>query len=201
MRVNAQIKAETRRALLDAAAQAFAESGFHRANVDRVSQDAGLAKGTIYNYFPSKQAIFEAVLTEACALAAESADAVPDSATTQARLEAFVAGNLAWARKRTELAMLLAREITGGEAETRKLILDASAPCVEKVAAILQAGHTRDELAFSAPAPALAVMFIVLTNALLLQASQDDLGWPSVEMLPAVASGLFLRGVGGVGTS
>lgn len=199
MRVNDQVKERTRRALLDAAARAFAESGYHRANIDRVSEDAGLAKGTIYNYFPSKQAIFEAVLLESCALAAEAADAVPGSAPTQARLEAFVAGNLAWARERSELALLLAREITGGETQTRKLILEASAPCVEKVASILQTGHERGELTLVAPAQALALTFIVLTNALLLQASQGGSAWPTVDTLPAAASGLFLHGVGAVG--
>ena len=91
--------------------------------------------------------------------------------------------------------MLLAKELLGGDAETRKLILTASAPCVSKVAAILQAGAERGELALTGPAAALALTFIVLANALLLQALQSDAGWPDVESLPTIAAGLFLHGI------
>jgi TetR/AcrR family transcriptional regulator len=201
MRVNEQVKAETRRALLDAATRAFAEHGYHRANIDRVSEDAGLAKGTVYNYFPSKQAVFNAVLLEACTLAVNSANAVPESAPTRARLEAFVAGNLAWAQENEALALLFARELIGGDVETRKAILTASAPCVEKVATILQAGSERGELVVDGPVKELALTFIVMANALLLQASQNEAGWPPVNILPATVSGLFLYGLGREGAA
>jgi len=197
MRVNEQEKAETRRALLDAATRAFAERGFQRANIDRVSEEAGLAKGTVYNYFPSKKAVFDAVLLEACTLAVNSAGAVPESAPTQARLEAFVAGNLVWARENEALALLFAKELIGGDTETRRAILAASAPCVDKVTTILRAGRERGEFAIDGPLPELALTFIVLANALLLQAFQDEAAWPPVETLPATASGLFLHGLGG----
>ena len=49
MRVNAQTKDEHRRALLGSAAGAFAGEGYEGAAIDRISQAAGLAKGTIYN--------------------------------------------------------------------------------------------------------------------------------------------------------
>lgn len=195
MRVNQQVKAETRRALLDAAARAFAERGYHPANIDRISEDAGLAKGTVYNYFSSKQAVFNAVLLEACALAADSADAVPHPAPTHARLEAFVAGNVAWARENEALAVLFARELVAGDMQTRALILEAAAPCVDKVAAMLHAGNARGELALDGPPAALALTFILLANALLLQALASSAGWPSVEALPATVAGLFLHGV------
>ncbi len=52
-----------RRLLLDAAAEEFAKEGYHGANINRISQAAGFAKGTIYNYFPSKQALMEDLLS------------------------------------------------------------------------------------------------------------------------------------------
>jgi AcrR family transcriptional regulator len=197
MRVNNQVKAETRQALLDAAARGFAEHGYHRTNIDRVSEDAGLAKGTVYNYFPSKQAIFTAALLEACTLATDSADAIPDSASTQEQLEAFVAGTIAWAREHTALALLLARERIGGDKQTRELILEASAPCLKKIAAILQAGRERGELQIESPPAAAALTFILLTNVLLLQASQSTARPRTMRDLPAVVAGLFLYGVAG----
>lgn len=194
MRVNEQVKAQTRRALLAAGAQAFAEYGFERANIDRVSEAAGLAKGTVYNYFPSKRAVFETLLLDACRLAAASADAVPDDAPAGERLAAFVAGNLAWARENEALAQMLARELTGGDRRTRAFVLEASAPCVAKVAAILRAARDAGELQLAGPPDALALTFIVLANALLLQATQQG-GWPPPAELPQTVSRLFLGGV------
>ena len=40
----------------------FAENGFAAARLDDVAQKAGVAKGTLYLYFPDKEALFEALL-------------------------------------------------------------------------------------------------------------------------------------------
>ncbi len=46
---------ERRKQILTAAAQVFAEKGFDRATIQDVAQAAGLAQGSIYNYFKNKQ--------------------------------------------------------------------------------------------------------------------------------------------------
>lgn len=43
--------------ILDAALKVFAESGFHRSQVSRIARTAGVADGTIYLYFKSKEDI------------------------------------------------------------------------------------------------------------------------------------------------
>jgi AcrR family transcriptional regulator len=53
-----------RERLLEAAAEDFARVGFDRANLDAIARKAGVAKGTVYLYFPSKAALFAAVLDE-----------------------------------------------------------------------------------------------------------------------------------------
>ncbi|MGB8214405.1 MAG: TetR/AcrR family transcriptional regulator [Anaerolineales bacterium] len=57
-----QIMEQTRQRLLEAAAVEFARAGFAGANINRISTTAGYAKGTIYNYFPSKQAVLLALI-------------------------------------------------------------------------------------------------------------------------------------------
>ncbi len=52
----------TRNRLLEAATQEFAQLGFAKANIDTISKAAGFAKGTIYNYFPSKRALMMALI-------------------------------------------------------------------------------------------------------------------------------------------
>src|ERR1700761_1833754 len=47
--------------ILEAALAVFAEKGFAAARLDDVAARAGITKGTIYLYFDSKQALFEAL--------------------------------------------------------------------------------------------------------------------------------------------
>lgn len=53
---------DRRAQLLDAARVVFAERGFHNAGVAHIIREAGVARGTFYNYFESKRAIFNEVL-------------------------------------------------------------------------------------------------------------------------------------------
>jgi len=54
--------AETRDRLLDAAAEVFAERGFHGAAVDEIVRRSNASKGTFYFHFPHKQGVFTALL-------------------------------------------------------------------------------------------------------------------------------------------
>ena len=54
----------TRRSLLAAAAQVFAEQGFHGASLDQVARAAGFTKGAVYSNFDSKDDLFLALLEE-----------------------------------------------------------------------------------------------------------------------------------------
>ncbi|MBT9558049.1 MAG: TetR/AcrR family transcriptional regulator [Myxococcales bacterium] len=52
---------ERRDAILDAALQCFVTQGFHGTAVPEISRRAGIATGTLYHYFPSKEAIVNAL--------------------------------------------------------------------------------------------------------------------------------------------
>jgi AcrR family transcriptional regulator len=54
----------TRRRLLDAAEAVFAEHGYHDASIVRIVERAGVAQGTFYIYFRSKQEIFEELVAD-----------------------------------------------------------------------------------------------------------------------------------------
>jgi AcrR family transcriptional regulator len=60
--VREQVLGQTRQTLLDAAAEEFARQGYDPANINTISTKAGFAKGTIYNYFSSKQALLLALI-------------------------------------------------------------------------------------------------------------------------------------------
>lgn len=53
---------DKRQQILMAAARVFADRGFHRATVSDIAGEAGVGKGTIYEYFPSKKELFRQVV-------------------------------------------------------------------------------------------------------------------------------------------
>lgn len=55
-------RAQTRDALIDAAARVFARQGFHGASLDEIADAAGFSKGAIYSNFDSKEDLFLQVL-------------------------------------------------------------------------------------------------------------------------------------------
>ncbi len=54
----------TLRALLDAAAAEFGEKGFHEGSISGITRRAGVALGSFYTYFDSKDAIFRALVRD-----------------------------------------------------------------------------------------------------------------------------------------
>ncbi len=54
----------TRRKLLDAATVEFGQKGFHEASISGITRRAGVALGSFYTYFDTKDAIFRALVSD-----------------------------------------------------------------------------------------------------------------------------------------
>ncbi|MFM5908492.1 MAG: TetR/AcrR family transcriptional regulator [Novosphingobium sp.] len=54
----------TQRAILDAAAAEFGEKGFHESSIVSITIRAGVALGSFYTYFDSKEALFKALVAD-----------------------------------------------------------------------------------------------------------------------------------------
>ena len=87
---------KTLRRLLEAAAAEFGERGFHEAAITGITQRAGVALGTFYTYFESKEEVFRALVRDMSratrAHVAEAVKGAPDRlAAERLGLEAFIA--------------------------------------------------------------------------------------------------------------
>lgn len=60
------LSAEKRKAILDGAAQVFAERGYEGASMSMITAAAGVSKGTIYQHFEGKAALFGATVAREC---------------------------------------------------------------------------------------------------------------------------------------
>ncbi len=64
MKVRKRDTSQKRDSILKAAIQAFQEEGFDNASMDKIAEIAGASKRTIYNHFPSKDELFQVVITK-----------------------------------------------------------------------------------------------------------------------------------------
>src|SRR5205823_9719074 len=62
----------TLRKILDAAREEFGERGFSDTSIVGITQRAGVALGTFYTYFESKEALFQALVRDMSAQVRES---------------------------------------------------------------------------------------------------------------------------------
>lgn len=60
----ARLTDRKRAAILDAAVAEFRQSGYEATSMDRIAASAGVSKRTVYNHFPSKEALFAQILKQ-----------------------------------------------------------------------------------------------------------------------------------------
>jgi AcrR family transcriptional regulator len=100
--------------ILGAARRLFARRGYAAANIEEIAEAAGIAKGTIYLYFPSKEAIFAGVLeSDLETLTTETIDAMSPAATLEDRLRAFLDVRVRYMQQRQEFLRVYLAEFGG----------------------------------------------------------------------------------------
>ena len=93
-----KVVAEFRRSeILDAAAKVFATKGFVATRMEDIAKAARLAKGTLYLYFQSKDAIYQATVQQAVTkLAALTDERVRKESDLAGKLAAFISVRIAF---------------------------------------------------------------------------------------------------------
>ena len=99
---------KTLRKLLDASAIEFGEKGFHEASVSSITRRAGVALGTFYTYFDSKDALFRALVGDMSDNVRSSArSALTEGMSALEIEEAALAAFLAFARDHKEIYRII----------------------------------------------------------------------------------------------
>jgi len=90
MRITQAAQAATRQRILEVAREQF-QSGFESVTTRAIAAQAGIAAGTLFNYFPSKEALGFALVEEATRAAEAEFEGTPQPASFAECLFAFVA--------------------------------------------------------------------------------------------------------------
>jgi AcrR family transcriptional regulator len=138
-------------ALMDAGAELFAEKGYEAATMTEIASRAGAAIGSLYQFFPSKEALAEALFNrfaERAAAAFARVEELAPGCSARELADLFIDHKLAQGTDR-DVAIALSNEVAG-IVERRKPLGDALRG---RIASILSAGNPalgQDEAAAAA---------------------------------------------------
>jgi len=183
---------QTRHRLLQAAAEEFSRAGFSGANINTISVSAGFAKGTVYNYFPSKRALLLALVDE---IAIQHLDFIQEQVRPQPdparRLQCFYQAGFDFAISNLSKARILFALINGADEEFKSYIFLAYQPLFQFVAAeILTPGM---EQGFFRSMDAARTAMLLMTIYLGTASQLSDQGQPWLN--PNDVAGLVLNGL------
>jgi AcrR family transcriptional regulator len=108
--------------ILEAARHVFARRGFAEASMDEIAQSAGVAKGTLYIYYKSKQDLYRASLREGLFALCNELEREVDLAPTLNRvIETYVSTKVSYFERHLDFFRLYLAEfgnaLTGGSCE------------------------------------------------------------------------------------
>jgi len=79
MRITAEAKSATRERILDAASRLFRSKGWEATTTRDIAVAAGIASGTLFNYFETKEAVAATLISDALTVQAEAAGSLEES--------------------------------------------------------------------------------------------------------------------------
>ena len=130
---------ERRERILAAAAEAFAERGYHAASVGQVAEAAGITKPVVYDHFPSKRELFVELMASAREeLTSRGFEAMGGDAPLEQRLRAGVNAFFAYVEQHPATARVLFTPPTG-EPELLEAARRVQAEATASIAAMLDA--------------------------------------------------------------
>ena len=119
------VLAPTRERLLRAARELIEEGGYGAASVIAIAERAGVASGTLYRHFDSKEELFVELFRSVCdrevAAMVQAADAMPSNASHVDRLETVLATFAQRALRRPRLAWALIAEPVDPRVDAERL--------------------------------------------------------------------------------
>jgi TetR/AcrR family transcriptional regulator of autoinduction and epiphytic fitness len=142
-----QIVSEFRReAILDAARSVFARKGFALGIMDEIAREAGIAKGTIYLYFRSKNEVYKALLEHDMKLLQKSTlERIDAAGTLKEKIHEFLLERLENAESKKEFFRIMDSE-RANLSMTRRQYRDFLHEPVQRLAAAMDAAARKGQI-------------------------------------------------------
>jgi TetR/AcrR family transcriptional regulator len=134
-----RIQRKNRQAILEAALQVFSTHGFRGSTIDRIAERAGLSKPNLLYYFPSKDAIYLAVLEDTLEDWLEPLRKLDPAGDPIEEIGRYISAKLEMSRTRPEASRLFANEILHGAPVIGEFLAGPLKELVDEKAAVIRA--------------------------------------------------------------
>lgn len=181
----------TRSRILRAAEAQFAERGHDAARLADIARDAGIRRPSLLYWFPSKQELYDAVISEVITELGTALRPLLTNENTAARPALAAQAAHHYFAARPSVARLLLRELLAAEGPGQALLLQRVSPLLSEVATSLApSGHTPAQL------PVQRVLLTIVSDALVFHSTPEALrnalwGPEADRSLPALTQQLF----------
>lgn len=178
-------------AILEAANLLLSRKGFDLMSMDDVASEVGIAKGSLYKHFASKEALAAAALVRVIRYTLDYLRSLPASATAVDRLRSV----LGWTMKRRLEGTMPTLPATNTALQTALLADAEYSRHVGELNAVLMAliGEARDRGQLNGAVPAPAVLFALYARACdpALEFLKDAGFWEIDEIVDFMVSACF----------
>jgi|GEM_PF-1622818 len=171
----------------------FMRLGFKKTSVDDIAEDAGIGKGTIYNYFPNKQKLFDsAVQWRLEQIEASAETAITDIKRADEKLIAITLSKLACIRQTRldeDISPAVFMELMQVQLQNKEYLQDET----QKISDYLQLGIEQGIFSIERPLEKAKLIHLVLIEFMprwLLQLTPEEAQEEITNIL-----GMFLEGL------
>lgn len=148
--------------MLVAAEALFAEQGFDAASMSAIAERAGVSKANVFHHFSSKNALYLAVLREACKESRAKLEQLESGSGSYAeRVCEYAAGHLASILGHDDIARLILRDLLdNGTVRGKELAEQVFGQNFARLVKLIEDGQACGELRAGLDPAAVAVMLI-----------------------------------------
>lgn len=140
-------KEAKRELIFKAAVELFSTRGYHNATMSEIATAAGIGKGSIYEYFPSKLQLFQQMLIKGMETYYESFNTEElKHKSIQEKLRIVLEGHIIFCRQHSQLTRLVFWEAEGHDDEVKEWMLQMRKEKEARLQDLLNGGIASGEL-------------------------------------------------------
>ncbi|WP_376690085.1 TetR/AcrR family transcriptional regulator [Wenzhouxiangella sp. EGI_FJ10409] len=169
--------------LLEAAAACFASGGYAGTSIAGIARAAGMSKSTVFHHFPSKEALYLAVIGEAVADFGQRLDhALSVSGDIATALKIFQREHIHHMQRHRQVVRLILRELQDPALEhKRPLIIELLSTNFTRLVRRLEAARQEGRVRSTANGP-VAALVLFATNAFFFQHAGELAELPGLQL-------------------
>jgi len=181
--------------IIDAAIRVFARTGYYNSRVSDIAREAGIASGTIYLYFPTKDEILVTLFREKMAQwVALVRREIATERGAEAKIRKLVALHFAVLEGDHDLAEVVQVELRQGQKFFRGASAHEVSAYFDLIGSVLQEGIAAGQIRSDLPVKIATKMLFGAMDQMAASWVLGKRGYRLTETAEAVAS-IFLRGV------